>query len=102
MTTARAVTDGPSPVVSLAGVPPAALLASRSVAAGDHDTTWSPEAQRALAHAQTSTRLPSPRDFTLRDARCHLVRPGSRLIGSLLLLSDASSLAHRPEPVLRI
>jgi hypothetical protein len=89
-------------LVSLAGMPPAALLAGDAVASCDHDTTWSHEAQPPLVHAQVSPRLPSPRDFTLRDARCHVASPGSRLIGSLLLLADGSSHAHRPDPILRM
>ena len=89
-------------LVSLAGMPPAALLASDTVAARDHGTGRSHQSQPPLVHVQASAGLPSPRDFTLRHDRRHVARPGSRLIGSLLLLADDSSLAHRPCPTLRI
>jgi len=90
-------------LLSLAGVPSTTLM-SRSVSdAAGRESAVSHQAQPPLVRAQTVNRLPSPRDFTLRDASCDLGdRASARLMAGLCGFAGASARGARPRPILRI
>lgn len=90
-------------LLSLAGVPSTTLMSGSASDVAGRESGVSHQAQPPLVRAQTVNRLPSPRDFTLRDASCDLgSRESARLIAGLSSFAGASATATRPRPILRI
>ena len=89
-------------LLSLAGVPSARLMSRSACDAAGRESAVSHQAQPPLVRAQTVSRLPSPRDFLLRDTSCDLgSRESARLIASLFHFAGTPT-STRPRPILRI